>query len=113
MRHDELLYMQVKQELEDSILSGRLAPGQRVPSVRSLAAAHQVNPDTIQRALRLLREEALICPGRRCFSVTRDTRLICRCREKKARLLAAQLRANLSALGYGEADLFGGLLQVV
>ena len=55
MQHDIPLYIQVKQKLEDSILSGKFALGQEIPSIRSLAVDFQVNPNTVQRALSLLR----------------------------------------------------------
>ncbi len=101
MQRDIPLYLQVKQRLEDSILSGKLALGQEIPSIRSLAVAFHVNPNTIQRTLSLLQEEKLLClSSRRRFFVTRDALWIRQCKERKAKSLVLQLRASLSALGY-------------
>lgn len=112
MQHDDPLYMQTKQKLEDSILSGKFALGQEIPSIRSLAVDFQVNPNTIQRALNLLREENLIClSSHRRFSVTRDALLICRCKERKAKLLVLQLRKSLFTLGYGWNEILDELIS--
>ena len=94
-------FLLLRQRLEDSILSGKLALGQEIPSIRSLAVIFQVNPNTAQRALSLLREEKLIrLSSRRRFFVTRDALWIRQCKERKAKSLVLQLRASLSAPGY-------------
>ena len=112
MQHDDPRYMQAKQKLEDSILSGKFALGQEIPSIRSLAVDFQVNPNTIQRALNLLREENLIClSSHRRFSVTRDALLIYRCKERKAKLLVLQLRKSLFTLGYGWNEILDELIS--
>lgn len=45
------LYLQFADELENDILSGRKAPGQKLPSIREMASLYGVNPNTIQRGL--------------------------------------------------------------
>ena len=45
------IYMQIMQKVREAIASGELAPGARVASVRELAGAFAVNPNTMQRAL--------------------------------------------------------------
>jgi DNA-binding transcriptional regulator YhcF (GntR family) len=42
------------------ILRGKLAPGARLPSVRALAATHEVNVSTIQRVLAKLEQQGLV-----------------------------------------------------
>lgn len=101
MQRSDPLYIQVKQKQEDSILSGKFALGQEIPSIRSLAVDFQVNPNTIQRALSLLREEKLIClSSHRRFSVTRDALLIRRCQERKAQLTSCQ-QAGVKPVYFG------------
>lgn len=114
MQRDYPLYIQVKQKLEDSILSGKFTLGQEIPSIRALAVDFQVNPNTVQRALSLLREEELLyLSSHRRFSVTRDTLLISRCKERKAQLLVSQLRESLSTLGYGRNEILDELISTV
>ena len=42
------IYMQIMQKVREAIASGELAPGARVASVRELAGAFAVNPNTMQ-----------------------------------------------------------------
>ena len=61
MQHDDPLYIQVKQELEDFILSGKFALGREIPSIRAPAVDFQVNTDTVQHAgtIRLAHHNAI------------------------------------------------------
>ena len=49
--------------IRGGILTGELSPGQKIPSVRDLAAQAQVNPNTVQRALTELEREGLLVSG--------------------------------------------------
>jgi len=53
-------YKQVADELRDAIVSGQLAPGAAVPSVRALAQQYEVTNVTASRAVDLLRSEGLV-----------------------------------------------------
>ena len=53
-------YLQVADELRDSIASGGLKPGERLPSGRDLARRYGVAPMTISHALDVLRGEGLV-----------------------------------------------------
>lgn len=55
------IYEQIKENLRRLILSGSLPTGERLPSVRELAAELAINPNTIQRAYRELEAEGYIC----------------------------------------------------
>lgn len=54
------IYEQVKDGLSRQIISGVLESGEKLPSVRDLAAALAINPNTIQRAYRELETEGYI-----------------------------------------------------
>ncbi|NLK60262.1 MAG: GntR family transcriptional regulator, partial [Treponema sp.] len=54
------LYIQIREDLRESIASGALAPGDRLPAVTALAAERGVTPATIRRALSDLVDENLI-----------------------------------------------------
>ena len=56
------IYEQLKQECKRLILSGIIAPGEKLPSVRELAGSLSINPNTIQRAYMQLEQEGLIYP---------------------------------------------------
>jgi DNA-binding transcriptional regulator YhcF (GntR family) len=53
-------YLQVADELRDSIDSGGLKPGERLPSGRDLARRYSVAPMTVSHALDVLRGEGLV-----------------------------------------------------
>lgn len=55
------LYEQLRENLRRLILTGGLAAGERLPSVRELASELAINPNTIQRAYRELEAEGYLC----------------------------------------------------
>ena len=54
------IYVQLVEEIRIQIVSGKLKPGQRIPSVREFALTARVNPNTMQKALIELESEGLI-----------------------------------------------------
>ena len=44
------IYRQIIQQIEYAILSGRMQPGDRLPTIRSLAVELKINPNTIAKA---------------------------------------------------------------
>jgi GntR family transcriptional regulator len=44
------VYRQIIQQIEYAILSGRMRPGDRLPTIRALAVELKINPNTIARA---------------------------------------------------------------
>ena len=63
------IYEQVKDGLRHLVVTGAMEPGEKLPSVRSLAAALAINPNTIQRAYNELESEGYLVsqPGRGSF----------------------------------------------
>lgn len=53
-------YAQIAQHIRDTIHSGQLRPGDRVPSVRDLASEYGVSRATADKALSALRSEGLV-----------------------------------------------------
>lgn len=54
------LYDQVAASVRADILSGALAPGDRLPSARDVAGALEINQHTVLHAYQRLREEGLV-----------------------------------------------------
>lgn len=67
------IYEQVRDGLRTLIVSGALAGGEKLPSVRELAAQLAINPNTIQRAYRELEQEGYVysVPGKGSFAAER------------------------------------------
>ena len=63
------IYLQLVDRLRREILEGILGEGERLPSVRELAAQLAINPNTIQRAYRELEAQDWVVsiPGKGTF----------------------------------------------
>jgi len=54
------IYLQVMQQIKYLVASGRLQPGEELPSIRTLAEQLLVNPNTIARAYRELETAGVV-----------------------------------------------------
>ena len=63
------IYTQIYDGIREQILTGILLPGDKLPSVRELAATLAINPNTIQRAYQQLEADGWTnsAPGKGCF----------------------------------------------
>lgn len=99
------IYAQLVERLKAKILAGTYPPGGHLESVRDLAAAAGVNPNTMQRALAQLETEGLVRTERTAGRyVTEDTGLIERLREESARMLAEDFLEKMRGIGYNPAQ---------
>lgn len=109
------IYEQVRDGLRTLIVSGALAGGEKLPSVRELASQLAINPNTIQRAYRALEQEGYLysVPGKGSFAAARSEIDIQR-RDKLLRTLDETVRelnylgvtreALIARIGKGEND---------
>ena len=69
------IYAQIIDGFREQIAGGALQPGDKLPSVRELAAELAINPNTIQRSYRRLEMEGWIAtvPGKGCFVCDNET----------------------------------------
>lgn len=100
------LYLEVKAALELEILSGRIPPGQKLPSIRILADRHHVNSNTVQRALAGLRKTGLVtgCRGE-AQRVLANVEPIMRRRQEKASAAVRDCIRQLKRLGYTSEEI--------
>lgn len=61
----EPLYLQIRNQIVLGIGRGELQPGQRMPTVRTLAAESGVNMMTVSKAYQLLKQEGYLVTDRR------------------------------------------------
>ena len=54
------IYLQVVERIKERLVSGRLKPGDQLPTVRALASELRVNFNTIARAYRIMDESGII-----------------------------------------------------
>ena len=68
------IYEQVRDGLRRLVVTGALQPGDKLPSVRALATALAINPNTIQRAYESLEGEGYLytVAGKGSFAAPQD-----------------------------------------
>ena len=59
-RKQKPIYLQIAERLMEQVLSGQLTADDRVPSVRDVATAMGVNPNTVMRTFDYLQSEEII-----------------------------------------------------
>ncbi|MGD9109671.1 MAG: GntR family transcriptional regulator [Phycisphaerales bacterium] len=74
---DRPVYQQIIDQVKRDIALGRLSPQEKLPTVRELAAALAINPNTIAKAYRQLEREGIITtrPGSGAFVAELSTDL--------------------------------------
>lgn len=72
-RDSKPIYEQIKDGLKRLIITGAIAPDEKMPSVRELANQLAINPNTIAKAIRELEQEGYIytITGRGSFAADR------------------------------------------
>ena len=110
--NDAPIYAQLIRGVQIRIVAGIFPPGERLPSVRDLAAEAGVNPNTMQRALSELEREGLLYSARTAGRyVTDDVRLV---NSLKRRLAEGQIETflrEMRELGFGNEELLDILRQ--
>ena len=110
-RDSRPIYEQVKDGLRRLMVTGVMAPGEKLPSVRALAAELAINPNTIQRAYRELELSGYLysVPGKGNFAAGHRE-----VDESRKTALLEQLRAaakELRYLGVTEEELLRALSE--
>lgn len=100
--HNEApIYAQLMERIERMIVSGALAPGEKLPAVRTFAMEAGVNPNTMQRALAELERNGLIYSQRTAgHFVTDRAEAISAARAQLAEEQTEKYFMGMSALGY-------------
>ena len=94
------IYIQLVEQLKIYIISGKILPGDRLPSVRDLALDTKVNPNTMQKALTELEEQKLIYTERTNGKyITEDKELIEKIRKEYADELTKKYLSNMETIG--------------
>ena len=113
-RSDQPIYSQLVEQIKLGIVSGNFQPGERLASVRDMAAEAGVNPNTMQRALQELERDGMVYSQRTAGRfVTEDMRVI---EFAKKQFAEEQIRGFLEAmgkLGYGRAEILALLEEGV
>ncbi len=97
---DRPVYQQIMETIRGAVLRRELKPGDKVPSVRDLAAQAQVNPNTMQRALtELEREGLLVGSGTTGRHVTTDQAILDAMKDRILEALARECAEKFMVFG--------------
>ena len=100
------IYAQLVERLKARILAGTYPPGGHLDSVRDLAAAAGVNPNTVQRAFQELEKEGLVYSARTSGRfVTEDEKLIDQKRHEIAQSLMKNFVTEMTAIGFSSLEI--------
>ncbi len=89
------VYLQIVNQVKYLVASGRLAPGDELPTIRALADQLVINPNTVAKAYRQLEVEGVVCARRSAGTFVSDAGSPL-ARERCLELLAARIDALLA-----------------
>lgn len=102
---DRPIYIQLVEVLKYQIISGTYQPGDKLPSVRDLAAEASVNPNTMQKALAELERENLIFTNRTSGKfISEDEAMIRKLKHDIAKDEIQKFFDNMSKLGFSQKE---------
>ena len=89
------IYLQIVQQIQHLVETGRLAPGEELTPIRTLAEQLQVNPNTVARAYRELAMAGVVANRRTAGTYVADDALT-RLRDGARHAFTAQIDALLA-----------------
>ena len=103
--NDRPIYIQLVEQLKIYIISGKIKPGERLPSVRELALLIKVNPNTMQKALIELEDIKLVYTERTNGKfVTTNQKLIDKYKKDYANQLSQNYFSNMKNIGFNKEE---------
>lgn len=104
---DKPVYLQLVEKLQADIIAGNYKPGDKLPSVRDLAAEATVNPNTMQRAMTELERDGLVYSNRTTGRfITSDEDLIKELKKKYITGIIEDFLSRMKQLGLGTDEIF-------
>ena len=111
---DRPIYAQLVERIQMQIVSGYYPPGERLPSVRDLAAVAAVNPNTMQKAFAELERSGIIVTQRtNGRTVTEDEELIKSIKSDLAKEQVQNFFTKMKELGCTEQEALKLLQQQI
>lgn len=99
------IYLQIVRYVQRRLVAGTIQPGDELPSRRTLSALLGVNPNTIQKACRMLEEEGIITSHTGAKSlVAADEAVTARVRQELLEYDAGALVRGLKEMGIPRAQ---------
>jgi len=100
------IYIQIMNYIKKQIVIGKMGPGDKIESVRDLAAELQINPNTIQRTFQELEREGIVETKRGLGRyVTDEESTIMQMKKEMASELLGRFVSGMKELGFAEGDI--------
>jgi len=108
------VYIQLIEQIQTEIISGNYKPGDKLPSVRDLAADATVNPNTMQRALVELERTGLLLTNRTSGRfITSDDKMIKKLKEESAKNQILEFIDKMHQLGFEPEETLTLFIEIV
>ena len=106
-------YRQIIDHVKQAVVSGRLEPGDQLPTVRQLAVDLSINPNTVARAYQMLEMEGVVTTqiGTGTFIAEKEIELSEVERRRKLDTLCTEFLARAAAYGFGLDELIEALAE--
>lgn len=112
--NDKPIYVQMIDGIQLKIISGELAPGSKMLSIREMAAEAGVNPNTVQKALAELERSELIVTNRTNGKfITENAALIGEIKTLQATRTVKEFCSKLKILGYTKEEMLKLIKNVI
>ena len=106
LNSDRPIFLQIVERIQMHIISGKYKPGDKLPSVRELAAEAAVNPNTMQKAFSELERTGLVYSQRTTGRfITEDTTLIYELKTTLAKEKITEFIALMQQLGFSKEEI--------
>ena len=108
------VYIQLMEQIQSGIISGYFKPGDKIPSVRDLAAQAGVNPNTMQKALVELERTGLVHTNRTSGRyITSDTEIIKNLKEESANSIIMDFLNNMKKIGFKKEEILEIITRII
>lgn len=107
------IYIQLVEHFKIYIISGKISPGERLPSIRDMAINLKINPNTLQRGLVELENEGLIYTERTNGKyVTNDIKLINTYKKDYAKDKVIKYFDDMKELGFNKEEALSYIKEI-
>lgn len=105
LNSDRPVYLQIVEKIQIDIVSGIYKAGDKLPSVRDLAATAAVNPNTMQKALTELERTGLVYANRTSGRfITDDAELLTKAKKDLASMEVAEFLSKMRKFGFTKEE---------
>src|SRR5947209_4538362 len=109
------IYRQIQDQIRYGIASGKLRPGEQLPTVRALAVDLQVNPNTVIKAYSELERQGILTTEQGSGTFVAPVPLVALAaedRQAKLKALCAEFLGQVAKYGFGPDDVLRAIREL-